>query len=76
MTEGLEFEFRHGQEFSLHHIVHTDSGAHPASYAMGNGVLSLGAKRTRREPDHTYPTNLEVKRKSIYKSTPQYVFMP
>jgi hypothetical protein len=36
-TEGSEFEFRWGQEFSLLHVVQTGSGAHPASYPMGTG---------------------------------------
>jgi hypothetical protein len=30
-TEGSEFECRQDQEFSLLHVVHTGSGAHPAS---------------------------------------------
>jgi hypothetical protein len=34
-TEGSEFEYRWGQEFSLLHVVQTDSGAHPASYPTG-----------------------------------------
>jgi hypothetical protein len=28
--------------FSLHHRVQNGSGAHPASYPMGTGALSLG----------------------------------
>jgi hypothetical protein len=32
-----EFESRCGQEFSLLHIIQTESGAHPASYLMGTG---------------------------------------
>jgi hypothetical protein len=43
-TEGSEFESRWGQEFSLLQVVKTDSGAHPASYPMGNGVSFPGGK--------------------------------
>jgi hypothetical protein len=39
MTKGWEFESRQCQEFSLPHFVQTDSGAHTASYTMGNGGL-------------------------------------
>jgi hypothetical protein len=33
-TSGSQFESRWGQEFSLLHVVQTDSGAHPVSYPM------------------------------------------
>jgi hypothetical protein len=33
-----------GVKFSLLHVVQTDSGAHPASYPMGNGVSVSGVK--------------------------------
>jgi hypothetical protein len=33
-----------GQEFSLLHVVHTGSGAHPASYPMGIGDYFSGGK--------------------------------
>jgi hypothetical protein len=41
---------RYGQEFSLHHVIQTGSGAHPASYLMGNegsfpGVKAAAASR-------------------------------
>jgi hypothetical protein len=43
MTEGSEFESQEGKEFSLLHVSHTGSGAHPASYAMGaEGSFSGG----------------------------------
>jgi hypothetical protein len=29
-----EFESRYGQEFSFFHVVQTDPGSHPVSYAM------------------------------------------
>jgi hypothetical protein len=41
-TEGFEFKSRCGQEFSPLHVVHTGSGAHPASYPMGNWGSFLG----------------------------------
>jgi hypothetical protein len=45
------------------------SEAHPASYPMGNGALSPGLKRPRREADHPHPTSAEVKNTLIYKSS-------
>jgi hypothetical protein len=47
--------------FSLHHRVQNGPGAHPASYPMVTGVLSLGVKRPGREADHSPPTSAEVK---------------
>jgi hypothetical protein len=47
--------------FSLHHRVQIDSGAHPASYPMGTGALFLGVKRPGREADHLPPSSAEVK---------------
>jgi hypothetical protein len=47
--------------FSLHHRVQNGSGAHPASYPMGIGALSLGAKRPGREADHSPPSSTDVK---------------
>jgi hypothetical protein len=46
-------------------IVHTGSGAHQASYAMGVGALSRGLKRKGRGGDHSPPTLAEVKEKWI-----------
>jgi hypothetical protein len=43
------------------HRVQTGSGAHPASYPMRTRDLSLGAKRPRREADHSPPSSAEVK---------------
>jgi hypothetical protein len=34
---GSEFESWRGQEFSLSHIVQTNSGVHPTTYPMGTG---------------------------------------
>jgi hypothetical protein len=39
------------------------------------GVLPPGAKRPRREADHSPPTSVEVKKMWVYTSTPPYVFM-
>jgi hypothetical protein len=69
-TKGSGFESWWGQEFSLLHVVQTDSGAHPASYAMGTGALSPG-----READHSPQTSAEVKKTWVHTSTPPYVFM-
>jgi hypothetical protein len=41
-TEGSELETRQGQEFSLFHVVQTDSGVHPTSYPMGTGGKAAG----------------------------------
>jgi hypothetical protein len=41
---GVGFEFRWGQEFSLHHVVQTGNGAHPASYPMATGGSFPGGK--------------------------------
>jgi hypothetical protein len=45
-------------DFSLPHSLHTDSGAHPSSYA---GALFPGVKRPGREADHSPPSSAEVK---------------
>jgi hypothetical protein len=47
--------------FSLHHRVQHGSGAHPSSYPMGTGALSLEVKRPGREADHSPPSSAEVK---------------
>ena len=46
--------------FYLHIKVQTCSGAHPASYSMCTGVLSLEVKFLERESDTT-PSRAEVK---------------
>jgi len=47
--------------FPLHHRVKNRSGAHPASYSMGTGALSVGVRRTGREADHSPLSSAEVK---------------
>jgi hypothetical protein len=56
---GVRFPTGDGN-FSLHHRVQTGSGAHPASYPMGNGVSSPGVKRPGREADHSPPSNVKL----------------
>jgi hypothetical protein len=48
------------REFSLLHNVQTGSRAQLASYTMGIGSCSPGAKRLGRETDHSPPSSAEV----------------
>jgi hypothetical protein len=41
---------------------HLDSGAHPASYPMGTGALSLRVKQQGHEADHSPPSSAEAKK--------------
>jgi hypothetical protein len=61
--------------FSLHHRVQNDSGAHPASYPMGTGALSLGVKWPGRESDNSPPSSAEVKECMELYLHSQYAFM-
>jgi hypothetical protein len=61
--------------FSLHHHVQNDSGAHPASYPMGTRDSFLRVKRPGREADHSPPFSTEVKNAWNYTPSPQYVFI-
>jgi hypothetical protein len=47
--------------FSLHYRVQNGSGAHPASYPVGNRGSFSGVKRPGREADHSPPSSAEVK---------------
>jgi len=47
--------------FSHYHHVQTGSGAHPASYPSGTGVLSLGVKQEGREANHSPAYSADVK---------------
>jgi hypothetical protein len=50
------------EDFSSSLCIQTGSGAHPASYPMGTGVLSPGGKaRPGRDADHSPPSSAEVK---------------
>jgi hypothetical protein len=55
--------------YSILHSVQTASGAHPASYPMGNGPLFLGVQRPGREAKHSPPSSAEVKKAQCYTST-------
>jgi hypothetical protein len=49
------------EDFSSSLCVQTGSGAHPASYTMGTGVLSPEVKaRPGRDTDHSPPSSAEV----------------
>jgi hypothetical protein len=58
----IEVRFQAGaKDFSSNLCVQTGSGAHPASYTMGTGVLSPGVKaRPGRDADHSPPSSAEV----------------
>jgi hypothetical protein len=43
-TQGLEFEFRYGQEFSLLNIIQTGSEVHPPPYTLGTAGSFPGGK--------------------------------
>jgi hypothetical protein len=45
----------------IHHRFQTGSGAHRASYPMGNRSSFPGDKRPEREADHSPPSSAEVK---------------
>jgi hypothetical protein len=47
--------------FSLHHRVQIGSDAHPASYPMVPGAISLEIKRQGCEADHSTRSSAEVK---------------
>jgi hypothetical protein len=48
-------------DFSCSPCVHTDSGAHPASYPMGTGGPFPGGKARPGDADHSPPSSAEVK---------------
>jgi hypothetical protein len=56
--------------FSPHHRVQNDSGAHPASCPMGTRGYFHGMKRPGSEADHSPPSSAEVKNVWSYASTP------
>jgi len=55
---------------SLHRLVQTGSGAHPASYQMGTRSSFPGG-----EADHSPPSGAEVRNAWSCTSTPQYSFI-
>jgi len=61
--------------FSLHHHIHTSSGAHPAFYPMGTRDPSLDVKQPGQGADSSPPSSARVKTALTYTSAPPYVFM-
>jgi hypothetical protein len=61
------------RNFSLTQIVHAVSGAHPASYSKGIGVLRRGIKRQGYEVDYSPPSSAE--NEWSYTYTPLNAFM-
>jgi hypothetical protein len=57
------------------HIVHTGSGAHPATYPMDIRSSFFGGKGPGREANHSPPDSTEVKNSLICTSVPPYAFM-
>jgi hypothetical protein len=56
-----EFKSQQGQNFSLLYNIQTGSGAHPASYPIVSGTLTLGVKKPGREADHSPPSSAKAK---------------
>jgi hypothetical protein len=74
--EYLDLRGRKYGNFSLHHRVQNNSGAHPASYPMGTRGSFPGVKRPGREADHSPPSTAEVKKMSgAIPPLPQYAFV-
>jgi hypothetical protein len=73
-TMGSEFESQWGQEFSLLHVIQTDSGHTQLPIQWVLEALSQEIKRPGREADHSPPTSAKVKT-WVYTSTPPYIFM-
>jgi hypothetical protein len=61
--------------FSLHHRIQNASGAHPPSYLMVPGSLSLGVNRPRREVDHSPPSMPMSRMRGAIPLLPHYAFM-
>jgi hypothetical protein len=60
--------------FSLCHLAHTISGAHPDSNPMGTDVSFLGLKQPGHEADYLHPV-LRLKVHGAIPPLPQYVFI-
>jgi hypothetical protein len=61
--------------FSLCHRVQTGSGAHPAFYQMGTGVLSPGIKRPGRKLTSYIRLVPRLRKNDAVPPLLQYVFM-
>jgi len=59
---------------SLRHRVQTGSGAHPASYTVGTGALTLGVKRPGRKAYYLSSLVPKLMRRAT-SSLLQYVFI-
>ena len=57
--------------FSVLQNIQTGSGAHPASYSMGSGVLTRGLKQPEREVYYSSPSSAESKKEWRYNSLPR-----
>jgi len=68
-------QFPAGAEIFCHNYSHNDSGVQPASYPVGNGILSQGVKWLECEADHYPLTSAEVMKAWSYTFTPPYIFM-
>jgi hypothetical protein len=55
--------------------MHTGSGAHPASYSMGNSVFSPEVKRLGYEVDQSSLPRPKLKTNGAIPLFPHYVFM-
>ena len=69
---GVRSEFRiptGGRAVSLVRNVQFGCEAHPPSYSVGMGAVSLGVKRPRHLADHSSPSRTEVKNDWRYTST-------
>jgi len=60
---------------SLRKHVHTDSGAHSASYTMCTRGSSPGVERPGRKADHSSPSTADVKSTRSYTFILQHVFI-
>jgi hypothetical protein len=70
LNRGIAVKFPTGPEFSLLYSVHTGYVAHPASYPMDTGKLSLEVKWSGREADLSTPRSAEIKTVWSRTSTP------
>jgi hypothetical protein len=55
--------------------IQKSSGAHPASYAIGNDSSFQGAEQLRHEAHHSPPLRAKIMKERSYISTSAYTFM-
>jgi hypothetical protein len=75
VTQDSGFESQSDRDFSLLHSVQTGSGAHPASYRINSGALSLTVKRPGLESESSPLLSVEVKNMWRYTFTPAYALI-